>query len=437
MIKFGTDGLRGRFNDDLELVHALKLGEYLALKHGDKPILIGEDSRISSPLLSQQIALGVVSKGGNAQLLGLIPTPGLSYILEQGNYGAGVMVSASHNPYYDNGLKVFLGNGKKLGETEETNIEAYLRGKLKFPKEEKPIGSMKHIPEKSRQYLNHLYRDVNTDLSDLTIVLDSAHGATSHIAKEIFEHFNANVIHVANQPNGLNINHNCGSTHLSYLAEKVKAYDADMGFAFDGDGDRCLAVDQYGNLIDGDLLIYILAKDLKENNELHNNAIAVTIMANLGFIRSCQKLGITVYQTDVGDKHVAACLANNELSLGGEQSGHIIFSDLVSTGDGLLTALKISEIIQNSSKSLYELSQECTIYPQILEKVFVDDKNSLMNNEKLLEKYEEINNQLSGVGRILVRASGTEEVIRVMVEAPSKEDCEKYCREMIDVINKL
>lgn len=437
MIKFGTDGLRGRFNDDLRLEHALKLGEFLALEFGDTPILIGEDSRISSPLLSQQVALGIASKGGNARVLGLIPTPGLSYILEQGKYAAGVMVSASHNPYYDNGLKVFLGNGKKLKEEDEQRIEAYLENKTESIHRDKQIGTIKNVSSLSRFYIEHLYRDINVDLTGLKIVLDSAHGATSEIAKEVFENFNATVIQIANQPNGLNINHNCGSTHMEFIVNKVKEVKADCGFAFDGDGDRCLAVDHMGNVVNGDRLIYILAKDMLERNTLKNDAVAVTIMANLGFIRSCQNLGITVYQTDVGDKYVMECIEHHDLSLGGEQSGHIIFSDLVSTGDGLLTALKIVEIMKRKQKNLKELSQECTIFPQVLEKVFVDDKHGLMNHETIVQKYAEINDKLKGTGRILVRASGTEEVIRVMVEAPSQKDCELYCKEMIDVINGI
>lgn len=438
MIKFGTDGLRGRFNEDLRLEHALKLGEYLALEFGNKPILIAEDSRISSPLLAQQLSLGIASKGGEAHNLGLIPTPGLSYILEQGNYGAGVMVSASHNPYYDNGLKVFLSTGKKLSEKQENEIESYLSGDKTFLKDElMAIGKIKDVSNLSRKYLEHLNRDVHTDLSGLKIVLDSANGATSNISQEIFESMGATVVQIANHPNGLNINHKCGSTYMNFVKQKVLEEKADFGFAFDGDGDRCLAVDHTGKIIDGDLLIYIVAKDLMASNNLKNNGIAVTIMANLGFVRSCQDLGITVFQTDVGDKHVAECLHANDLSLGGEQSGHIIFSDLVSTGDGLLTALKISEIVVRKNKTLHELANECDIYPQVLEKVYVDDKNELMEDKNLLSKYEEINESLSGQGRILVRASGTEEVIRVMVEAPDKTQCEKYCAEMIQVINQL
>lgn len=437
MIHFGTDGLRGKFNDELLLEHALKLGEFLGYKAQGKTILVAEDTRISSPLLAQALTLGIISMGSNVECLDVLPTPGLAYLLSQGDYAYGVMISASHNLYFDNGLKVFSAKGGKISQDMEKEIETYLHGSKTLERVDSvDLGNVIYT-QRHEEYLTHLIESVKHRFDGLKIVLDMANGATSQLAAILFESLGAQVIAMYQEPNGLNINRFCGSTEPKLLREKVLSEKADIGFAFDGDGDRCMAVDRHGKLIDGDGLIYVLARFLKDQNKLHNDGISVTVMANLGFIKSCEKMGLAVHLTDVGDRHVAASMEKNEFSLGGEQSGHIILQDYATTGDGMLTAIKVTEAIVYYGKDLDQILKECVKYPQTLEKVVVDDKHSVMENPVLLKEYEKIQNRLEGEGRILVRASGTESVIRVMVESPDMKLCETLSSDMIKVINNI
>lgn len=437
MIHFGTDGLRGKFNEELLLEHALKLGEFLGYKAQGGMVLVAEDTRISSPLLAQALSLGIISMGSDVEYLDVLPTPGLDYLLATGDYTNGVMISASHNMYFDNGLKVFSGSGGKISESMEVEIESYLHGESSLTGVDSiDLGNI-FYSQGHDMYLDHLRKSISHDFSGMKIVLDMANGATSLLASRLFRELGADVVAMFETPNGLNINRFCGSTDPKALQEKVLEEKADVGFAFDGDGDRCLAVDRHGRLIDGDGLLYVLARFLKDQNQLKNDGVSVTVMSNLGFIKSCERMGLDVHLTDVGDRHVAESMKKHGFNLGGEQSGHIILGDFATTGDGMLTALKIVEAMVYYEADLDDILRTCEIYPQTLEKVVVDDKYGMMENPVLLKAYEEIQNSLKGEGRILVRASGTENVIRVMVESPDIKLCEKLSSDMIKVINKI
>ena len=438
MIGFGTDGIRGKFNTELTVEIAMDLGKFLGHKYRGKNILIGEDTRISSPALALAIAAGASSMGANAYLMGVCPTPALAYVVSLENFSAGVMVSASHNPYYDNGLKVFDRNGKKLDRNTEIKISDYLEGKLELESpQESEIGTVSNYKEGLDLYIKHIVSFTDRDLSSLKIVLDCANGSSITTAEKIFKDLGAEVIAIHNESTGLNINDNCGSTHMDVVGKEVLAHQADLGFAFDGDADRCLAVDSSGELIDGDKILFILAKWMKDNKYLGHDTVVSTVMSNLGFIKSCEREGIKVKVTDVGDKHVFDAMHQYNYKLGGEQSGHVILKDFATTGDGVLTALKIADIIVGDDKKIEELASECDTYPQLLEKVIVKDKRGLMKHKDVLAKIEEIEKALGEEGRILVRASGTEPVIRVMVEAKDESLCATYVNDMMNTIQNI
>ena len=438
MIGFGTDGIRGKFNSELTVEIAMDLGKFLGHQHRGKNILIGEDTRISSPALALAIASGASSMGANVYLMGVCPTPALAYVVSLEEFSAGVMVSASHNPYYDNGLKVFNRDGMKLNRKTELRISDYLEGKtvLEIPQNYQ-VGKIVDYQEGINAYIKHIVNFTDSDFSSLKVVLDCANGSSITTAEKIFKDLGADVTVIHNESTGININDRCGSTYMDTVGNEVIKQGADLGFAFDGDADRCLAVDSSGNLVDGDAILFILAKWMKENKFLTTDTVVSTVMSNLGFMKSCEREGIKVEVTDVGDKHVFEAMHKYNYKLGGEQSGHVILKDFATTGDGVLTALKIADIIVSESKSIEQLSAECETYPQVLEKKVVEDKRGLMKNEDLLAAIEKITQEPGGDGRILVRASGTEPVIRVMVEAKELHLCETYVDDMIKMINNI
>lgn len=438
MISFGTDGIRGKFNTELTVEIAMELGKFLGQEHRGKNILIGEDTRLSSPALALAIASGASSMGANAYLMGVCPTPALAYVVSLEEFSAGVMVSASHNPYYDNGLKVFDQNGIKLEQKVELEISDYLQGKtsIEIPRNHQ-VGKIVDYQNGINAYIEHIVNFTDSDFSSLKIVLDCANGSSITTAEKIFKDLGADVTVIHNKSTGLNINDNCGSTYMNTISKEVIKQKADLGFAFDGDADRCLAVDSSGKLIDGDAILFILAKWMNENNHLKKHTVVSTVMSNLGFLKSCEREGINVEVTDVGDKYVFEAMHKFNYKLGGEQSGHVILRDFATTGDGVLTALKITDIIVGEKKTIEELASECETYPQVLEKVVVDDKEKIMNNKSLLAKIDEIAIKLGDDGRILVRASGTEPVIRIMVEAKEHHLCETYVDDMMKMINNI
>ena len=438
MIGFGTDGIRGKFNTELTVDIAIQLGKFLGHQHRGKNILIGEDTRISSPALAQAIAAGASSMGANVYLMGVCPTPALAYVVSLEEFSAGVMVSASHNPYYDNGLKVFNQEGMKLEKKLELEISDFLQGKssIETP-ESNEVGEIVYYEKGIKAYIEHIVNFTNSDFSSLKIVLDCANGSSITTAEEVFKNLGADVLVINNKSTGLNINDNCGSTHMNIISEEVIKHKADVGFAFDGDADRCLAVDSSGQLIDGDAILFILAKWMNENGQLKKHTVVSTVMSNLGFMKSCEREGIKVKVTDVGDKYVFEAMHKLNYKLGGEQSGHVILRDFATTGDGVLTALKITDIMIGENKTIKELASECETYPQVLEKVVVDNKDKVMSSKKILSRVEEITTELGDEGRILVRASGTEPVIRIMVEAKEHHLCETYVDDMMKMINNI
>lgn len=438
MIAFGTDGIRGQFNTELTIETAVKLGKYLGYKNKGKKIVVGEDTRISSPILANAIAVGASSMGADVYLMGVCPTPALAYVVSLDKFVAGVMISASHNPYFDNGLKVFNHRGMKLRKKEEEEIESYLNEG--FSLDNPPsieLGRIIDYKEGLEEYIKHIEEFTNNDFSSLKIVLDCANGSSITTAEKIFKDLGAEVIAIHKNADGFNINENCGSTHIDIVRDEVLFRKADVGFAFDGDADRCLAVDAKGNIIDGDKILYVLAKWMSEKKLLKDNTVVTTVMSNLGFLKSCEALGINVDITDVGDKHVFESMHKNNYKLGGEQSGHVILKDFATTGDGVLTALKIADIMVEKSMTMESLVKDCQTYPQVLEKVMVKNKNEIMELEVIQNEIDRIAQELGSDGRILVRPSGTEPVIRVMVEAKEHDLCEAYVSDMIKVINNI
>jgi phosphoglucosamine mutase len=439
---FGTDGVRGKANVTLDVDRAFAVGKYLGFyykkKFGHAKIVVGKDTRISGSMFESAIAAGASSTGAKVYLLGTCPTPTVAYLTTNFDYNCGIMISASHNPYYDNGIKVFSHEGIKINADIESEIEDFIDGLITIPySEDGEIGIVENYPEGLIKYLNHIEGIFNLDLSEYNIAIDCANGSSSVTAEKMLRKLNANLTVIHSKPDGVNINTNCGSTHPGDLQKLIKDGNYDVGFAFDGDADRLITVNSKGELVDGDYALYICSKYLKESNEFVNNTVVTTVMANLGFFKALEKIGVDYKSTQVGDKYVYECMVNGGYILGGEQSGHIIFKEHATTGDGLLTALKLLEVMTNTNKSIIELSEGLDIYTQLLINVNVNDKNNAMFNEKILALVESINIELNGNGRILVRASGTEPLVRVMVEAETDELCSKYVYKVVDLINEL
>ena len=436
---FGTDGFRGEANVVLTVEHAFKVGRYLGWYFGQEHkarIVIGKDTRRSSYMFEYALAAGLTASGADAYLLHVTTTPSVSYVVRTEDFDCGLMISASHNPYYDNGIKVINSEGHKMEAEVEAKIEAYIDGEI----DEIPLATKENIGRTvdyaagRNRYIGHLISLATRSFKDMRVGLDCANGSASSVAKRVFDALGAKTYVINNEPNGVNINTNCGSTHIEVLQEYVKEKHLDVGFAYDGDADRCIAVDENGNVVDGDRIIYVCGKYLMEQGKLKDNTVVTTIMSNLGLYKACDKIGMKYEQTAVGDKYVYENMLKNGYVLGGEQSGHIIFSKHARTGDGILTSLMVMEAIIEKKHTLGTLADEVKIFPQLLKNVRVKDKKTALDNAAVQAAVEKAAEELGTDGRILIRESGTEPVIRVMVEAASDEICEKYVNSVVKVI---
>lgn len=438
---FGTDGFRGEANVDLNVVHAYKVGRFLGWYYGQEHkarIIIGKDTRRSSYMFEDALASGLTASGADVYLLHVTPTPSVSYVVRTEQFDCGIMISASHNPYYDNGLKVINGNGHKLEAEIEEKIEEYIDSEkdiIPFATREK-IGRTIDYSIGRHRYIGYLMSLATRSFKNVRVGLDCANGSSYSVAKGVFDALGAKTYTIGMEPNGTNINDGCGSTHIENLQEFVRENNLDIGFAYDGDADRCLAVDDKGEVIDGDAILYLCGCYLKEKGELNNNTIVTTVMSNLGLYKALDKKGIAYEKTIVGDKYVNANMTENGHSLGGEQSGHIIFSKYAVTGDGVLTSLMLMEVMLEKKRKLSELRRELKIYPQLLKNVKVSDKTAARQDDDVLEAAKRVEEKLGDEGRILLRESGTEPLVRVMVEAKTQELCEECVNEVIEVLYK-
>ena len=438
---FGTDGFRGEANVKLTVEHAFKVGRFLGWYFGrdhKANIVIGKDTRRSSYMFEYSLVAGLTASGADAYLLHVTTTPSVSYVVRTEEFDCGIMISASHNPYYDNGIKLLNRSGHKMDAGVEEMIEKYIDGEL----EELPLATKENIGRTvdyvagRNRYIGYLISLATRSFKKYRIGLDCANGSSSAIAKSVFDALGAKTYVINNEPDGTNINTNCGSTHIEVLQQLVRETKLDVGFAFDGDADRCIAVDENGDIVDGDKILYVCGKYLKENGKLKNDTVVTTIMSNLGLYKAFDRAGIEYEKTQVGDKYVYENMVKNGHCLGGEQSGHIIFSKHATTGDGILTSLMIMEVLTEKKMSLATLAGEVKIYPQLLKNVRVADKQEARENEAVVEAVKNVEKTLGNEGRILVRESGTEPVIRVMVEAAEQELCEKYVNQVIDVMTR-
>ncbi|MFP3358545.1 phosphoglucosamine mutase [Planococcus sp. SIMBA_143] len=440
---FGTDGVRGVANSELTPELAFRLGRFggyvLTKSSKEKPkVLVGRDTRISGEMLENALAAGLLSVGAEVMRLGVISTPGVSYLTRVMSAEAGVMISASHNPVADNGIKFFGSDGFKLSDDQEAEIEALLDAETDdLPRPTGgDLGSITEYFEGGQKYLQYLKQTVDEEFDGIHVALDCAHGATSTLATHVFADLDADISSMGASPNGLNINEGVGSTHPEALAKLVVDKGADVGLAFDGDGDRLIAVDEKGTIVDGDQIMYICAKHLKSEGRLKQDTVVSTIMSNMGFYKALEENGMKSVKTAVGDRYVVEEMKKNEYNLGGEQSGHIIFLDYNTTGDGLLSGLQLVNIMKITGKKLSELANEMTIFPQKLVNIRVTDKHGVTDNALVAEKIAEVERDMDGDGRVLVRPSGTEPLVRVMVEAPSAEACEEYVERIAAVVRE-
>lgn len=438
---FGTDGIRGIAGESLTADLSFKvgkaLGKLLTEKKEHPKVVIGRDTRISCDMIEQALTAGLTSTGVNVMTVGTIPTPAIAYLTKTIETDSGIMISASHNPYQDNGIKIFGPDGFKLTDEQELEIESLIDNseQIKNASFEK-IGKLYGGSELSQKYVQHIKQSISGDLSDIKIALDCANGATTGVAPYIFGDLEADIETIGCQPNGININDNVGSTKIDTISTFVRENNVDVGFAFDGDGDRVLAVDANGNIVDGDKIMFILAKHLKEQGELKDNMVVSTVMSNIGFYKAIEENGLQSVKTAVGDRYVVEEMRKNDYSLGGEQSGHIVLMNYATTGDGILTAVKLASIIKSTGKSLEELASEVSIYPQKLVNIKVIDKKAAMEDSEILAECEKVEKELESNGRILLRASGTENLIRVMVEASSDELTDKYCEQVAKIVRE-
>jgi phosphoglucosamine mutase len=439
---FGTDGVRGIANRDLTAEMAYKIGRcggYILTHQSAKPkVVIGQDTRISGPMLEAALVAGLLSIGADVIRLGVITTPGVAYLTRALNADAGVMISASHNPVEDNGIKFFGSDGFKLFDETELAIERLLdEAEDRLPR---PVGAEMGKVASDEQakfrYADYLLKTVDTSFHGMKIVLDCAHGAAYELAPYIFSKLGAEVVTIGTEPNGLNINDGCGSTHPEYLQQEVLRHQADVGLAFDGDADRMIAVDDKGEVVDGDYILCISGEAMKRAGKLQKDTIVTTVMSNLGFDKALREHGMKSVKTAVGDRYVVEEMLKNGYNLGGEQSGHVIFLDYNTTGDGMLTGLQLVSTIKKSGQPLSSLKQIMTKYPQVLLNVPVEDKSKLDSNANIGQTIRDVENELGGNGRVLVRPSGTEALIRVMVEGPDKRQIEQYAERIADVIRR-
>lgn len=439
---FGTDGVRGVANSELTPELAFKIGRfggYVLTKDKERPkVLIGRDTRISGHMLEGALVAGLLSIGAEVMRLGVISTPGVAYLTKVLGAQAGVMISASHNPVQDNGIKYFGPDGFKLSDEQELEIERLMdqeEDTLPRPVGEH-LGQVNDYFEGGQKYLQFLKQTVDEDFTGIHVALDCAHGATSSLATHLFADLDADVSTMGTSPNGLNINDGVGSTHPEAMAAFLKEKGADIGLAFDGDGDRLIAVDENGQIVDGDQIMYICAKFLNSEGRLKKNTVVSTVMSNLGFYKGLEEHEIKSIPTAVGDRYVVEEMKKNDYNLGGEQSGHIIFLDYNTTGDGLLTGLQLVNIMKLTGKKLSELAGEMRKYPQLLINIKVTDKYKVTENEKVKEIISTVEQEMNGNGRILVRPSGTEPLVRVMAEAPTEEQCREYVERIVAVVKQ-
>ena len=433
---FGTDGFRGEANKDLTVDHAFKIGRYLGwyYRQDHRPqIVIGKDTRRSSYMYEAALCAGLTASGADVFLLHVTSTPSVSYITRSDDFDCGIMISASHNPYTDNGIKLINSDGDKMEEALLNGIEAYIDSKEELPYATgADIGCTIDYAAGRNRYIGYLISLATRSFKGIRVGLDCANGSTWMMAKSVFDALGADTHMIANNPDGLNINVNCGSTHIEHLRNFVLANNLDVGFAFDGDADRCLAVDEKGNIVNGDHILYLSAKYMQERGKFGDSKVVTTIMSNMGLYKALDELGIGYEKTPVGDKYVAENMKKNGHLIGGEQSGHIIFSQFATTGDGVLTAIKIMEAMTETRQPLSKLTEGMKMYPQKLKNVIVDDKDATLADEAVQAEVKKVEAELGSEGRVVLRKSGTEPLLRVMVEAGSQELCEQKVDQIID-----
>ncbi len=439
---FGTDGFRGEANVTLTVEHAYKVGRFLGWYFGQQhkaQVVIGKDTRRSSYMFEYSLVAGLTASGADAYLLHVTTTPSVSYVVRTEGFDCGIMISASHNPFYDNGIKIINGNGYKLEASVERQIEDYIDGVIGgIPLATREnIGRTVDFSAGRNRYIGYLISLPTRSFKTMRVGLDCSNGSASAIAKSVFDALGAKTYVIHNEPDGTNINQDCGSTHIESLQAFVKEKGLDVGFAYDGDADRCLAVDERGNVVDGDLILYICGTYMKERGQLKDDMIVTTVMSNIGLYKACDRVGLKYQKTKVGDKYVFENMMENGYRLGGEQSGHIIFSKHATTGDGILTSLKIMEVLLEKKTTLYSLASEVQIYPQLLRNLRVTDKQAVLTHPVVQASIREVEQALGSDGRILVRESGTEPLLRVMVEATTQELCEKYVGKVIDAMKSV
>ena len=438
---FGTDGFRGEANVKLTVDHAFKVGRYVGWYYGrdhKAKIVIGKDTRRSSYMFEDALSAGLTSTGADVYLLHVTTTPSVSYVVRTGDFDCGIMVSASHNPFYDNGIKLINGNGEKMEQEVIDEVEKYLDSDLEsipYARMEKIGRTVDYFAGRNR-YMGYLMSLATHSYRNIKVGLDCSNGSASSIAKGVFDALGAETHVINDAPDGTNINKECGSTHIEELQKYVIGNKLDIGFAYDGDADRCLCVDEKGNVVNGDLILYVAGVYMKQKGTLVNNTVVTTIMSNIGLYKAFDAVGIDYEKTAVGDKYVYECMRENEYKLGGEESGHIIFGKYATTGDGILTSIKLMEVMLASKKKMSELTSPVTIYPQCLKNVKVKSKSEAQQDADVQAAVKEVADKLGEDGRILVRESGTEPVIRVMVEARTDEEAEKCVDYVVDVINK-
>ena len=439
---FGTDGFRGEANKNLTFEHAVKIGRFLGWYYGKRldkkaKVVIGKDTRRSSYMFEYALCTGLMASGADAYIMHVTTTPSVSYIARVDDFDCGIMISASHNPYYDNGIKIVNNNGEKMDEETLLRIEAFIDGEMELPLAERDeIGRTVDYVSGRNRYVGYLISMSKYSFKDVKVGLDVANGAAWQLAKGVFDALGARTYVMNDEPDGYNINTNCGSTHIEHLQKFVVDKGLDIGFAYDGDADRCLCVDEKGNVITGDHILYIYGLYMKERGKLLNNKVVTTVMSNFGLYKALDAVGIEYDKTKVGDKYVYENMVQTGNRIGGEQSGHIIFTKYATTGDGILTSLKMMEVMLAKKKKMSELAAPVVFYPQVLKNVRVKSKPEAQNDPDVQAAVAKVTEALGNDGRILVRESGTEPVIRVMVEATSDEICEKYVDQVIDVIKE-
>ncbi len=438
---FGTDGFRGEANVNLTVEHAFKVGRYIGYYYGrghKARIVIGKDTRLSSYMFEYALSAGLTASGADVYLLHVTTTPSVAYVTRSERFDCGIMISASHNPYYDNGIKLINGNGEKMADEVTNQIEKYIDGELP----EAPyairdnIGRTIDYAAGRNRYIGYLISLARFSFKGVKVGLDCANGSTWMIAKSVFEALGAETYVINNTPDGVNINTNCGSTHIEGLQKYVVENHLDVGFAYDGDADRCLAVDEHGNLVDGDQILYIYGTYMKKRDKLTTNTVVSTVMSNYGFTKALKDAGIDWMETQVGDRFVYECMRQGGHLIGGEESGHIIFAKYATTGDGVLTSIKIMQAMLDQKLPLSKLAEPVQLYPKVLQNVKVFDKEAAINNPAVQAANKQAMKELEGDGRTLLRKSGTEPVVRVMVEASKKETCQKWVDYIVDVMKQ-